>query len=1033
MTENIYSPIDTSSTMQDIARDTLEFWNKFDIPAKNINSDRGSKDFYFLEGPPTANGRPHVGHLSTFVVKDAVVRYKYMNDFRIRRRTGGWDCHGLPVELEAEKHFGFKTKKEIEDFGIEAFNQYCRESVFRYIEEWKQVNTIFGRWFDLDRAYVTLRNDYIESEWWALSQMFRTGMLYKSYKIVPYCPRCETSLSSHEVSQGYEDVEEPAVFVKFRETGKTNRYFLAWTTTPWTLPSNQFLVVNSDIDYALVEFKGEEYYVAAALAKSIFRGEFRVLASFKGRELAGKTYDRPIEFLEPPEGSLVVVTGSFVTTEDGTGIVHASPAFGADDFEIAKERGTRILNPVNASGRYSSDTLPWNNLFVKDADPKIIEYLRITGKLFRVQKHRHTYPFCYRCGTPMLYYPLDAWYIKMSTVRDQLVENNGKVNWVPDFLKEGRFGNFLTEAKDWALSRNRYWGTPLPIWKCENNHYEPVESRSQLESKGCSVPSDLHRPFVDNIVFSCPTCGKEMHREPYVIDTWFDSGSATYAAMHYPFEKSFSPDVSLPVDFVGEAVDQTRGWFYTLLAISTVLFRKNAYRNAVSIDFILDRYGKKMSKSKGNSVYAIDLLKQFGPDPVRLFFLTGTQWKPKNLDEKVIMDTSRKVLGTLLNVYSFFASNANLDSYRYSGEAIPGNALDRWILSRLNSTISAVRERMDAYLLNDSMKLISDFIEELSNSYLRLSRRRFWTEDSEDDKKSAYSVLWKALESTIKMLAPLAPFFSDFIYRRISLSNESVHDQFYPKPDTSLIDPDLEREFSVAFGILESVRRLRQESNIKGRQPVTEILVSARDRVKDEIVSVISQELNAREVRFIDSSQRPIRHKAAVIFSKAAPVLRERIGEFKQLVQDTDSEKLYGAVSSGEQFERSGMIISRDFLEFTEIPKEPYSYASDPANGIEVFLNRNIDEALAVEGSARELIRRIQVMRKEMKLEYSDRIITEVDADGKFKDAIEKRKEIIMNETLSDDITLSRLTDGTLWDIDGDSVRIMIRRTSQEH
>ncbi|MEM0156384.1 MAG: isoleucine--tRNA ligase [Thermoplasmataceae archaeon] len=1028
MAENIYDPVDTSSNMQDIAKDTLEFWNKYNIPAKNINSDRGTKDFYFLEGPPTANGRPHVGHLSTFVIKDAVVRYKYMNNFRIRRRTGGWDCHGLPVELEAEKHFGFKTKKEIEDFGIGAFNQYCRESVFKYIEEWKEVNALFGKWFDLDRAYVTLRDDYIESEWWALSQLFKTGMLYKSYKIVPYCPRCETSLSSHEVSQGYEEIEEPAVFVKFRETGKTNRYFLAWTTTPWTLPSNQFLVVNSDIDYDLVEFKGEEYYVAAALVKNIFRGEFKVLASFRGNELVGKTYERPIEFLKVPEGSLVVVSGSFVTTEDGTGIVHASPAFGADDFEIAKERETKILNPVNASGKYNSEELPWNNLFIKDADPKIVEYLRLTGKLFRVQKHRHTYPFCYRCGTPMLYYPLDAWYIRMSGVRDQLVENNRKVNWVPDFLKEGRFGNFLTEAKDWALSRNRYWGTPLPVWRCENNHYESIGSRAELKSKGCTVPSDLHRPFVDEVVFSCPKCGKDMHREPYVIDTWFDSGSATYAAMHYPFERSFSPDTSLPVDFVGEAVDQTRGWFYTLLAISTVLFGKNAYRNAVSIDFILDKYGKKMSKSKGNSVYAIDLLKQFGPDPVRLFFLTGTQWKPKNLDEKVITDTSRKVLGTLLNVYSFFASNANLDSYRYSGQVIPGNALDRWILSRLNTTVSAVSERMDGYFLNDSLKLISDFIEDLSNSYLRLSRRRFWTEGSPEDKKSAYSVLWKTLDTTVKLLAPIAPFFSDFIYRRLSLGNESVHDQFFPIAETSLMNPELENEFSVAFVILESVRRLRQESNIKGRQPVTEILVSAREKVSKEIIGIISQELNAREVRFIDPLQRPLRHKATVVFSKAAPVLRDRVGELKQLVQSLDNEELYRAVNAGGQIEKNGLVISGDFLEFSEIPSDPYSYATDATKGIDVFLNRNIDNELAIEGSARELIRRIQVMRKEMRLEYSDRIMTKIDADGKFREAVVKLKQSIMNETLSDDISLTKLSTGTLWDIDGESVRIMVRR-----
>lgn len=1032
MNDTVYDPVETSSTMLEIAKDTLDFWKENDIPSKNIKSTRGDRDFYFLQGPPTANGRAHVGHLSTFTLKDSVVRYKYMSNYRIRRRTGGWDCHGLPVELEAEKHFGFKTKKEIEDFGIEAFNKYCRESVFRYIGEWEEVSTLSGQWLDSEKAYVTLRNEYIESEWWALSELFKSGMLFKSFKIVPYCPRCETSLSSHEVSQGYEDIEEPAIFVKFKETGEEKRYFLAWTTTPWTLPSNQFLVVNDDIDYDLVEFKGEEYYIASKLAKNILRGEYRVLATFRGKELVGKTYERPIEFLEPPEGSLVVVSGAFVTTEDGSGIVHASPAFGADDFDIAKERNVDMINPVNVSGKFDSERLPWNGLFIKDADQKIIEYLKTKGSLFRLQKHSHTYPFCYRCGSPMLYYPLDAWYIKMSSVRDLLVENNQKVKWVPDFLKDGRFGNFLTEAKDWALSRNRYWGTPLPVWKCHEGHYESIGGRAELEARGARVPTDLHRPFVDEVVFACSKCGGEMHREPYVIDTWFDSGSATYAALHYPFEDSFSPESSLPVDFVGEAIDQTRGWFYTLLAISTVLFKKNAYKTAVSIDFILDRFGKKMSKSKGNSVYAIDLLKKFGPDPVRLFFLTGTQWKPKNLDEKVITDTSRKVLGTLINVYSFFASNANLDNYRYEGRVTADTPLDRWILSKLNSTISAVREKMDSYLLSDSLSLITDFIDELSNSYLRLSRRRFWSEDSTEDKNKAYSVLWYCLESTAKMLAPVAPFFSEFIHRRLARSNESVHEQFYPEADFSFIDKELESEFSVAFAILENVRRLRQESNIKGRQPVTEILLVSKSGVRKEVMDVINQELNARHVSFIDPSERPISHHAVVAFSRAAPMLKERVGQLKKFVEEKDNEEIYNEISKSKQIKIDGLTIMEDFLEFEEKPVEPYSYAIDTPRGIEIFLNKSIDEGLATEGSARELIRRIQVMRKEMKLEYSDKILARIDAGDRFKNAIEKRKQDIMNETLSQDLIICSLQSGTLWDIDGDKVRIDIEKVTKK-
>jgi len=1028
MNKKVYEPVDPGISMLEIAKDTLEFWRANDIPDKNINSTRGEKDFYFLEGPPTANGRPHVGHLSTFTMKDTVLRYRYMNNYRIHRRTGGWDCHGLPVELEAEKHFGFKTKREIEEYGIEPFNKYCRESVFRYIEEWEEVSALAGRWLDSKKAYVTLRNEYMESEWWALSQMFKSGMLYKSYKIVPYCPRCETSLSSHEVSQGYEDIEEPAVYVKFKETNHPGRYFLAWTTTPWTLPSNQFLVVNEKLDYELVEYGNEEYYVATSLADKIFRNTFKVKEHFSGRDLVGKKYLRPIEFLDAPEGSLQVVSGSFVNTEDGTGIVHAAPAFGADDFEIGKEKGVEMINPVNLSGKFNSDRLPWNGLFVKDADPKIIEYLKGNGKLFRVQKHRHTYPFCYRCHSPLLYYPLDAWYIRISSLRDLLVSNNQKVNWVPDFLRDGRFGNFLTEAKDWALSRNRYWGTPLPIWSCVNSHYESIGSREEIESHGASAPSDLHRPFVDNIVFPCPVCGSEMHREPYVIDTWFDSGSATYAALHYPFEDSFDPEKSLPVDFISEAVDQTRGWFYTLHAIATVLFGTNAYRNVVSIDFILDKFGKKMSKSKGNSVYAIDLLRQFGPDPVRLFFLTGTQWKPKNLDEKTIQEVSRKILGTMINVYSFFASNASLDGYVHEKMLVSENPLDQWLVSRLNSTVVTVREKMDNYYLSDALDKIATLIEDLSNSYLRLSRRRFWSEGSGEDKSAAYSVLWNAIENIIRMMAPITPFFSDFIYRKLTGGDESVHDQFYPVPDAGRIDNGLEEEFAQAFAILEITRRLRQESNIKGRQPVTEVLVYAKTTIRSEVMNAIDQEINARTVKFITNKDRPVRHKARLVFVKAAPVLKNKINDLKKYVEEMDNDHIYTELMNKGSINVEGMEVQKDFMEFDEIPVDPYAQGADRIRGIEVFLNRSIDEDLIVEGSARELIRRIQVMRKDMKLQYSDRIMTKIDAGGRFRDAVQKRRDSIMSETLSDDIAICEIDGGTEWDIDGESVRISISR-----
>ena len=1022
MPGTVYEQIETNKSLKAIGDEVLQYWKEAGIIEKSLNSSLGNKPFTFLEGPPTANGRPHVGHAMTRTVKDSVLRYRYMTGHRISRRTGGWDCHGLPVEIEAEKHFGFKVKKEIEEFGIDKFNEYCRESIFRYIDEWMETDDHLGYWVDQENAYVTMRNEYMESEWWALKTMFEKKMLVRDFKIVPYCPRCETSLSSHELSQGYDDAKDPSVYVKFREKGYSDRYFMAWTTTPWTLPANQFLAVNEKIEYALVQVGEEEYYVARPVVEKLFGKEARILSTMAGSDLVGKQYEQLMDFIPAPKGSLVVTSGDHVTVEDGTGIVHTSPAFGADDFEIGKRFGVEIINPINQSGRFNDPRLPWNGKFFKDADTEILIWLKTHNKVYRSEKITHTYPFCYRCGTPLLYYPLQAWFIRVSTIRQKLLENNARIDWHPEHLKDGRFGNFLTEAKDWALSRNRYWGTPLPVWTCPEEHMVAVGSVEELKQYGGSAPDDLHRPFIDNVRFPCPTCGKEMTREPYVIDTWFDSGSATYAAIHYPME---SGRVPLPISFITEAIDQTRGWFYTLHVIGSILFDTNAYKDVLSIDFILDEQGRKMSKSKGNSVYAIDFVNEFGPDPARLFFMTGVPWRSKAIDRKLISEITRKVFGTLSNVYSFFASNANLDSYRYEGLMPGSNILDRWIISRCNSTVEAVKVAMDNYDMHIALKAIEDLIEDLSNFYLRLSRRRFWAETLDRQKEEAYSVLFYALETVTLMLAPLAPFYSEYLYRKLHPESESVHLEKFPEAMGQMINHDLEAEVSRAEAILEATRRIRQDHGIKGRQPVTEVLVSSTTEIGNELLEIISPELNARTVRFVDENEWPVVRKIALKTKEAAPLLRKDLNMVREAL-DHDDGTLALQFSSAGSVKVGEHAITGEIAEIFMEPKAEYAMDHESKSGITVFVNLRRDQALMNEGLARELVRRIQVMRKEMNLQYDETIDVTISGPDGIRDQLAGHAEWMGKETLASTLQFASGIEGRKWDIDGEIFIIRI-------
>ncbi len=1023
----LFDKIDPSISPVDISNEVLGFWRMREIAKKSIRTS-GVKPFSFLEGPPTANGRPHLGHLEIRTLKDIVLRYRSMVGFNISGRSGGWDCHGLPVEIEAEKTLNINTKKEIVDFGIEKFNQICRKSVFRYIDEWKRADEMLGFWIDHSNDYITMEKDYMESEWWALSTLFKENLLYKDFKVLPYCPRCETSLSSHEVAQGYKETSDPSIYVKFKLAGFANKYFLVWTTTPWTLPANQFLAVSDKLTYYLVRYNDAELYIAESRVNEVLDGNFTIIEKINGRSLVGLRYERPLSFLEPGEDTSRVVAADFVSTEEGTGIVHVAPAFGADDFEIGKREGAPLLNPVDQRGRFNHSKLPWNGIFVKDADAEIISYLRKKKLLLLSTKFKHTYPFCYRCKTPLLYYPLEAWFLRVSSIREKLIENNKKINWIPEHIKHGRFGNFLSEAKDWSLSRNRFWGTPLPVWTCPNGHFTAVGSLEELRKRSGRELQDLHRPYVDEITFPCDECGEIMHREPVVIDTWFDSGSAIYAAKHFPFSE-FKPQDHIPVDFIVEGIDQTRGWFYSMHVISSFLFESNAYSNVLTTEFILDAKGKKMSKSEGNSVYALDALEEIGPDVLRLFFISGAPWRPKNYDKKIMAEIKSKIVSTLLNVYSFFGSNANLDHFTFDGLKISQNPLDRWIISRLNNTILKVRKAMDGYRPNEAYQPIQEFIDDFSNRYLRLSRRRFWEDsDGTNDKYQAYSVLYHTLITIAKILAPITPFLSEYLYQKLKGPLESVHLEEYPEPVHSQIDDALEKDFSLASTIIERVRRLRQDARIKGRQPVSEILVCSDHRLPGNITNVILPELNTKTLKFIAPDERPVQVNIKLNYRKSAPILRNRLNAVVDALSEMDQSRILEKLTRGEAVKVGEVVLPPDFLITEETPQNDYAMVSDENANIEIFLNRNFSTELLMEGYAREIIRRIQVMRKDQDLEYDDHIIVRIHASGLIKEAISDHSELIKRETLCDDIIVSEQKKGTRWDIDGTDVYISIEK-----
>jgi len=1048
-----FKSVATPDTVATVESEIVEFWDKTRTFERSVENHEGAERFVFYEGPPTANGKPGVHHVLARLCKDIVCRYKTMLGYQVVRKAG-WDTHGLPVEIEVEKELGISTKDEIEALGIDKFNAKCRESVFKYEKDWVKFTKRIGYWLDMEHPYVTYTNDYIETVWWILKEFWKKDLLYEGHKIVPYCPRCETSLSSHEVSQGYRDVSDPSIFIKFK-AADSDEFYLVWTTTPWTLVSNSGLAVGPEHDYVRVEHNGETLILAEALL-GVLDGEHRVLERVKGKALVGRHYEPLFDFFKDAENAFVVLGGDFVSLEDGTGIVHTAPAFGEDDYKLHLSDGIPVIQPVTSRGTFTDDITPWAGKWIKDADPLIMKALKQDGKLYKSQTHKHSYPFCWRCDTPLIYYARRSWYVRTTSFKDQMIEQNSKINWVPKEVGEYRFGNWLENNVDWALSRERYWGTPLNIWLCEGcEKHHAVGSVAELRELGENIPDDesldLHRPQVDGFVLKCPGCGSKMRRVTEVIDAWFDSGSMPFAQYHVPFGDKDVFDDQFPADFICEGIDQSRGWFYSLLAISTFLKGQSPYRSCVVTELILDKKGKKMSKRVGNAVDSWDVLDKEGADALRWYLITSSPpWLPTRFDRKGVVESSQKLLGTLRNVYSFFSMYASLDDFRLGDDMGEPNLLDRWILSRYHTTVAVVRKHLDEFEMTRAARALQDFVlEELSNWYIRRSRRRFWKGEMGPDKMAAYHTLYDVLRGTARLLAPLTPFVSEEIYQALenALSpnagktngEASVHLEDFPVSVSDRIDDDLEALMDTALRVSSLGRTVRNDARIKIRQPLGEMLIHDNGgRCKamldhDEIKSIVLDELHIKRLGLISDMQQTVMMTAVPNF----PALGKRFGKNVPAVADEikklPGDKLEGFRESGEvEVEVAGNTVrlGRDELSVSVKGRSPY--AAREEQGITVALNVAIDNELKMEGLAREIINRVQNLRKKAGFDVSDRIDIRYDGKGLADKVFANQGALIRDETLAltttkDPVAWSETTD---LDADGEEIRLWIRRES---
>ena len=1004
-----------------VQNEQVEKWKKEDLLHKCVSAREDGEKFVFFEGPPTANGKPGIHHVMARTLKDSICRYKTMQGYQVNRKAG-WDTHGLPVEIEVEKQLGMSGKQDIEKYGIKEFNQKCKESVFTYTDMWREMTERMGYLVDLDNPYITLDNNYIESGWWILKEFFKAGLIYEGHKILPYCPRCGTGLASHEVAQGYKEVKVNTLVCKFKRKDAENEYFLAWTTTPWTLASNTVLTVGPDIDYIKAKMtegdeEGNIFYVAKALANKVLgEGKYEVLEEMKGSALEYIEYEQLMPFVKPEGGkkAFFVTCMDYVSVEDGTGIVHTAPAFGEDDYQCGRKYNLPMLQPVDERGCYTET--PWAGRFVMEEglDVDIIKYLAGENKIFSKEKLAHNYPHCWRCGTPLVYYAKPSWYIEMSKLKDQLVANNNTVNWFPEFVGEKRFGNWLADVKDWAISRSRYWGTPIPIWRCECGHLECIGSREELVEKAIEdidTSIELHRPYVDDVHITCPHCGKPMSRVPEVMDCWFDSGAMPFAQWHYPFEnKEIFEEKLFPADFICEGIDQTRGWFYSLMAISTFIMGRAPYRNVLVNDLILDKEGKKMSKSRGNTVSPFELFDKYGADATRWYLLSvSPAWTPTKFDEDGLIDVVSKFFGTLKNVYNFFVLYSNQDDVDAAALTVDYDKrpeLDRWILSKYNQLVKDVTEYMDSYDHMKTVRAITDFVaEDLSNWYIRRARRRFYAEEMTEDKKSVYATTYEVLVGTAKLIAPIAPFLSDEIYTNLT-GEETVHVAYFPKANESLIDKKVEERMDLVRTLVTLGRGTREKERIKVRQPLSEILVDGKyQAVIEDLTPLIMEELNVKEVVFAEELDQYMNFSLKPNFKVAGPVLGKNIKAFgaalaKENAADVVARLEAGAMTlnlDGEEVE-----IKKDFVDVRINAKEGFAVAME--NNVFTILDTTVTPELAAEGLARELVSKVQQMRKANDYEMMDNIKIFVEADADVKAAVDTFGDYIKKETLATSI-----------------------------
>ena len=1050
----MYEKVSNNMNFVEREQKTLDFWNKNKIFEESIEEKEGCPVYTFYDGPPTANGKPHIGHVLTRVIKDMIPRYQTMKGHKIIRKAG-WDTHGLPVELEVEKLLGIDGKEQIEEYGLDPFITKCKESVWKYKGMWEEFSGKVGFWADMDDPYVTYHNDFIESEWWALKKIWDKGLLYKGFKIVPYCPRCGTPLSSHEVAQGYKAVKERSAIVRFKVVGE-DAYFLAWTTTPWTLPSNVALCVNPNETYCKVKAAdGYTYYMAQALLDTVLgkladkengTPAYEVLETYVGSDLENKEYEplyacaKEVADKQHKKG-FFITCDNYVTMTDGTGIVHIAPAFGEDDANVGRNYDLPFVQFVDGKGDLTEET-PFAGMFVKDADPKVLVDLDSKGLLFDAPKFEHDYPFCWRCDTPLIYYARDTWFIKMTAVCDDLVANNNKVNWIPESIGKGRFGDWLKNVQDWGLSRNRYWGTPLNIWECECGKRHAIGSIAELKEMSDNCPDDieLHRPYIDVVTIKCPDCGKEMHRVPEVIDCWFDSGSMPFAQWHYPFENEDIFKENFPADFISEAVDQTRGWFYSLMAISTLIFNEAPYKNVIVLGHVQDKDGQKMSKSKGNAVDPMEALNKYGADAIRWYFYTNSApWLPNRFHEDAVLEGQRKFMGTLWNTYAFYVLYANIDNFdptQYSLEYDKLAVMDKWLLSKLNTAVKTTDENLGNYRIPEAARALSEFVDDMSNWYVRRSRERFWAKGMEQDKINAYMTLYTALVAICKAAAPMIPFMTEDIYQNLVRSvdktaPESIHLCDFPAVDEKMIDTELENDMDEVLKIVVLGRAARNSANIKNRQPIGNMYVKANKALSDFYKEIIEDELNVKAVTFKDDVSEFSDYVFKPQLKTVGPKYGKHLNAIREYLSNVNGREAMNTLKTegALKFEADGTEVSLAEEDLLIETAKSDDYVTEADAVVTVVLDIQLTEELLEEGFVREIISKVQTMRKEAGFEVMDKITISVANNDKVVEIMKRNEETIFHDVLATDVQYGEVKGYTKnWNINGEKVDLGVEK-----